>query len=129
MEMQNETQQDLIDVCEPVKKKMGRPRIHPVKPPKENKYSSYLEDPKAYCRQYYSVHTKTILLCPTCESEFSCKSSYTRHVRCNKNCIITRLQQQLSNNAGENPNLISKKHLHKRGFKDIDYTSHNSRNI
>ena len=106
MEMQSDTQNNVALETEPVKKKMGRPRIHPVKPPKEKKYSSYLEDPKAYFRQYYSVHTKTILLCPTCDSEFSCKSSYTRHVRCNKNCIITRLQHQLSNHAGEKLNLI-----------------------
>ena len=93
MEMQSYTQNDVALETEPVKKNMGRPRIHPVKPPKENKYSLYLEDPKAYFRQYYSVHTKTILLCPMCESEFSCKISYTRHARCNKNCIILRLRE------------------------------------
>ena len=58
MEMQSDTQNNVALETEPVKKKMGRPRIHPVKPPKENKYSWYLEDPKAYFRQYYSVHTK-----------------------------------------------------------------------
>ena len=106
MEMQSETQQDLIDVCEPVKKKMGRPRIHPIKPPKEKKYSLYLQDPKAYFREYYHVHTKTILICPICEEEFACQSSYNRHAKCNKNCIILRLQQQLSKKAESLPDMV-----------------------
>ena len=96
MEMQNETENEpVVEELEPVKKKMGRPRIHPIKPAKDKKLSLYLEDRKAYFRQYYSVRTKTIHICPVCESEFSCKSSYIVHARCNKNCIILRLQQQL----------------------------------
>ena len=95
MDMQNDIQTDVVVECEPVKKKMGRPRIHTIKPPKEKKYSLYLDDPKAYFREYYHVHTKRILVCPTCESEFACQSSYNKHAKCNKNCIILRLQQQL----------------------------------
>ena len=98
MEMQNDTQNEsVVEEPEQVKKKMGRPRIHPMKPPKENKSSWYLDDPKAYLRQYYSMHTKTILICPTCNSEFSCKSSYTIHAKTNKSCLILRLQELLKN--------------------------------
>ena len=103
MEMQNDTQKDVIDVCEPMKKKMGRPRIHPIKPPREKKYSLYLEDPKAYFREYYHVHTKKVLLCPICGEEFACQTSYNRHARCNKNCIILRLQRQVIKNADMPP--------------------------
>ena len=99
MEMQNDTQTEVVCGCEPIKKKMGRPRTHPLKPPKEKKYSLYLEDPKAYFREYYHVHTKTILICPICEEEFACQSSYNRHAKGNKNCIIMRLQQQLNQKA------------------------------
>ena len=92
--MQNDKENEvLVEEPEPVKKKMGRPRIHPMRPPKERKPSLYLDDPKAYFRQYYSMHTKTILICPTCDSEFSCKSSYTIHAKNNKRCLILRLQQ------------------------------------
>ena len=98
MEMQNDTQNEVVvEEPEQVKKKMGRPRIHPMKPPKEKKPSLYLDDPKAYFRQYYSMHTKTILICPTCGSEFSCKSSYTIHAKTNKSCLILRLQELLKN--------------------------------
>ena len=98
MEMQNDTQNEAVaEEPEQVKKKMGRPRIHPMKPPKEKKSSLYLDDPKAYFRQYYSMHTKTILICPTCNSEFSCKSSYTIHAKTNKSCLILRLQELLKN--------------------------------
>ena len=95
MESQNDTPNAEVPDIETGKKKMGRPRIHLIKPAKDKKLSLYLEDRKAYFRQYYSMHTKPVLICPTCESEFSCKSSYTVHARCNKNCIILRLQQQL----------------------------------
>ena len=38
MEMQNDTQNEaVVEEPEQVKKKMGRPRIHPMKPPKEKK--------------------------------------------------------------------------------------------
>ena len=37
MEMQSDTQTDVVGECESMKKKMGRPRIQPMKPPKENK--------------------------------------------------------------------------------------------
>ena len=48
MEMQNDTQNEaVVEEPEQVKKKMGRPRIHPMKPPKEKKSSLYLDDPKA----------------------------------------------------------------------------------
>ena len=100
MESQNDTPNAEVPATETVKKKMGRPRIHPLKPAKDKKLSLYLEDRKAYFRQYYSMHTKTVHICPTCESEFSCKSSYAVHARCNKNCIILRLQQPLNNIAG-----------------------------
>ena len=97
--MQNDTQQDVETECEPAKQNMGRPRIQRIKQPKENKYSLYLEDPKAYLREYYQVHTKSILMCRRCEEEFACQSSYNRHARCNTNCIIMRLQQQLNQKA------------------------------
>ena len=108
MEMQNDTQHEVV-VEEPVqvKQKMGRPRIHPMKPPKEKKSSLYLDDPKAYFRQYYSMHMKTILICPTCDSEFSCKSSYTIHARTNKSCMILRLQQLILD-ANEKNNVAEK---------------------
>ena len=108
MEKQSDTQNEAV-VEEPVqvKKKMGRPRIHPMKPPKEKKFSLYLDDPKAYFRQYYSMHTKTILICPTCDSEFSCKSSYTIHARTNKSCMILRLQQLILD-ANEKHNVAEK---------------------
>ena len=48
MEMQNNTQNEtVVEELEQVKKKMGRPRIHPMKPPKEKRPSLYLDDPKA----------------------------------------------------------------------------------
>ena len=103
MEKQNDTQNEgVVEEPEQVKKKMGRPRIHPMKPPKEKKPSLYLDDPKAYFRQYYSMHTKTILICPTCDSEFSCKSSYTIHARTNKSCMILRLQQLIKDANEQN---------------------------
>ena len=98
MKMQNDKEDEvLVEEPEPVKKKMGRPRIHPMKPPKEKKPSLYLGDRKAYFREYYTMHTKKILVCPTCNSEFSCKSSYTTHSRTNKSCMILRLQELLKN--------------------------------
>ena len=103
MEMQNETK-NVVEEPEQVKKKMGRPRIHPMMAPKEKKPSLYLDDRKAYFREYYTMHTKKILVCPTCNSEFSCKSSYTTHSRTNKSCMILRLQELLKN-ASEKENL------------------------
>ena len=76
MEMQNETENEVVvEEPEQVKKKMGRPRIHPMKPPQEKKPSIYLDDRKAYFREYYSMHTKKVLICPTCNSEFACKAA------------------------------------------------------
>ena len=106
--MQNDTQKEaVVEEPEQVKKKMGRPRIHPMKPPKEKKPSLYLDDPKAYFRQYYSMPTKTMIICPTCNSEFSCKSSYTIHAKTNKSCLILRLQELLKN-AGEKDSVKEK---------------------
>ena len=42
MEMQNDTPNEpVVEEALPIKKKMGRPRIHPIKPPKAKKLSSY----------------------------------------------------------------------------------------
>ena len=106
MEMQNDTQNEPV-AEEPgqMKKKMGRPRIHPTKPPKYKKSSLYLDDRKAYFRQYYSMRTKTILVCPSCGAEFSCQSSYNIHARHNKSCMKLRLQQRILD-ANEKHSLI-----------------------
>ena len=100
--MQNDTQHEPVaEELGEMKKKMGRPRIHPTQPPKEKKSSLYLDDRKACFRQYYSMHTKTILVCPTCGSELLCQSSYNIHARTNNSCMILRLQQ-LIKDANEN---------------------------
>ena len=98
MEMQNDTQTDIIVNDELVKKKMGRPRIHPEKLEKEKTSSLYLEDRKAYFRQYYHKHTKRPVACPTCGDIFVCQTSYNKHAKCNRDCIILNLHQQLTKN-------------------------------
>ena len=98
MEMQNDKENEvLVEEPEQVKKKMGRPRIHPMMPPKEKKPSLYLDDRKAHFREYYSTHTRKVLICPACNSEFACKSSYTIPARTHKSCLILRLQELLKN--------------------------------
>ena len=101
MQMRNDIQNEatvepeIESIQDPPKRHKGRPRIHPPKPPKIEKRSLYLEDPRAYFRKYYHERTKTVLICPTCECDFSCKGSLAHHVRYNKNCQIIKLQLQL----------------------------------
>ena len=93
----NEIPKDTNDELS-IKRGRGRPKgeVKP-KPIKEQKHSLFLDDPKAYFRQYYNEKTKGNIICPNCQKGLTCNSSITRHLTESKNCKIIRLEKLLNN--------------------------------
>ena len=102
-EMNSDTVNEILKDTEveielPIKIPRGRLKTKPIpKPPKPEKHSLYLDYHKAYFRKYYNDKIKTIIICPSCQHDYTCKSSLDRHLRYNKDCHMLRLQQQLDN--------------------------------